>query len=49
MSLMTKAIGTAKKVKHRFQDQIRARTPVYLSPVRRIEQPIILQMRSPRP
>ena len=38
MSLMTKAIGTAKKVKHRFQDQIRARTPVYLSPVRRIEQ-----------
>ena len=38
MSLMTKAIGTAKKVKHRFQDQIRARTPVYLSPVRRIER-----------
>lgn len=38
MSLMTKAIGAAKKVKHRFQDQIRARTPVYLSPVRRIEK-----------
>ena len=38
MSLLTKAIGTAKKVKHRYQDQIRARTPVYLSPVRRIER-----------
>ncbi len=38
MSLMTKAIGTAKKVKHHFQDQIRERTPVYLSPVRRIER-----------
>ena len=38
MSLMTKAIGAAKKVKHRFQDQIRERTPVYLSPVRRIEK-----------
>ena len=38
MSLMTKAIGAAKKVKHRFQDQIRENTPVYLSPVRRIER-----------
>ena len=38
MSLMTKAIGAAKKVKHRYQDQLRERTPVYLSPVRRIEQ-----------
>lgn len=38
MSLLTKGIGAAKKVKHHFQDQIRARTPVYLSPVRRIEQ-----------
>lgn len=38
MSLLTKAIGTAKKVKHHFQDQIRENTPVYLSPVRRIEQ-----------
>jgi peptidoglycan/xylan/chitin deacetylase (PgdA/CDA1 family) len=38
MSLLTKSIGAAKKVKHHFQDQIRARTPVYLSPVRRMEQ-----------
>ena len=38
MSLVTKGIGLAKKAKHRFQDQIRARTPVYLSPVRRIER-----------
>ena len=38
MSVVTKAIGYAKKLKHRFQDEIRARTPVYLSPVRRIEQ-----------
>lgn len=38
MSLLTKAIGAAKKVKHHFQDQIRENTPVYLSPVRRIEQ-----------
>lgn len=38
MSLLTKSIGLAKKAKHRFQDQLRARTPVYLSPVRRIEQ-----------
>ena len=38
MSLLTKGIGLAKKAKHHFQDQIRERTPVYLSPVRRIEQ-----------
>lgn len=38
MSLLTQSIGLAKKAKHRFQDQLRARTPVYLSPVRRIEQ-----------
>jgi len=38
MSLLTKSIGLAKKAKHQFQDQLRARTPVYLSPVRRIEQ-----------
>lgn len=38
MSFLTKGIGLAKKVKHHFQDQIRERTPVYLSPVRRIEQ-----------
>ena len=38
MSLVTKGIGFAKKVKHRFQDQIKERTPVFLSPVRRIER-----------
>ena len=38
MSAVTKAIGLAKKLKHRYQDAIRARTPVYLSPVRRIER-----------
>ena len=38
MSAVTKAIGLAKKLKHRYQDELRARTPVYLSPVRRIEQ-----------
>ena len=38
MSAVTKAIGLAKKLKHRFQDELRARTPVYLSPVRRIER-----------
>lgn len=38
MSVVTKAIGCAKKLKHRFADEIRARTPVYLSPVRRIER-----------
>jgi len=38
MSVLTKGIGIAKKVKHHFQDQIRERTPVYLSPVRRIER-----------
>ncbi|MBQ1265127.1 MAG: polysaccharide deacetylase family protein [Oscillospiraceae bacterium] len=38
MSAVTKAIGFAKKLKHRFQDEIRARQTVYLSPVRRIER-----------
>ena len=38
MSLVTKAIGCAKKLKHRFRDGVLARTPVYLSPVRRIER-----------
>ena len=38
MSLVTNGIGLAKKAKHRFQDQLRERTPVYLSPVRRIER-----------
>lgn len=38
MSFVTKCIGLAKKVKHRYQDQIKARTPVLLSPVRRIER-----------
>lgn len=38
MSAVTKAIGLAKKLKHRYQDEIRAHTPVYLSPVRRIER-----------
>ncbi len=38
MSLTTKAIGAAKKLKHRFDAQIKARTPVYLSPVRHIER-----------
>ncbi|MDE7244528.1 MAG: polysaccharide deacetylase family protein [Oscillospiraceae bacterium] len=38
MSLVTKGIGLAKKAKHHFQDQIKERTPVYLSPVRRIER-----------
>ena len=38
MSIVTKGIGLAKKVKHRFDAQIKARTPVYVSPVRRIER-----------
>ncbi len=38
MSLLTKGIGAAKKVKHHFQDEIKRRTPVYISPVRRIER-----------
>ncbi|MBQ8894981.1 MAG: polysaccharide deacetylase family protein [Clostridia bacterium] len=38
MSFVTKCIGLAKKAKHRFEDQIKARTPVYLSTVRRIER-----------
>ncbi len=38
MSLVTKSIGVAKKLKHRYNDRIKAATPIYLSPVRRIEQ-----------
>ena len=38
MSIVTKGIGLAKKAKHHFQDEIQARTPVYLSPVRRVQQ-----------
>ncbi len=38
MSFVTQCIGLAKKVKHRYQDRIRERTPVYISPVRRIEK-----------
>ncbi len=38
MSLITQCIGIAKKLKHRYQEQIKAHTPVYLSPVRRIER-----------
>ena len=30
MSLLTKGMGLAEKAKHRFQDEIRERTPVYL-------------------
>lgn len=43
MSVTTKAIGLAKKVKHHFQDQIQAAAPVYLSPVRRIERVALSQ------
>lgn len=38
MSVLTSAIGAAKKVKHALKDEIDRRTPVYLSPVRRIER-----------
>ena len=38
MSVMTKAIGTAKKIKQRYGEAAKARTRVYLSPVRRIER-----------
>ena len=38
MSLLTKGIGLVKKVKHKFDADIKARTPVYISPVRRIER-----------
>lgn len=38
MSLLTSAIGLAKKAKHSLKDEIDRRTPVYLSPVRRIER-----------
>ena len=38
MSLVTKCIGLAKKVKHRYDARIKAKTPVTLSPVRRLER-----------
>lgn len=38
MSLLTKGIGFVKKMKHKYDAQIKAKTPVYLSPVRRIER-----------
>lgn len=38
MSLMTKGIGLAKKVKHGLADKQKERADVYLSPVRRIER-----------
>ena len=38
MSVMTKAIGTAKKIKQRYGEAAKARAKVYLSPVRRIER-----------
>ena len=38
MTVITKGIGYIKKIKHRFSDTIKRHTPVYLSPVRRIER-----------
>lgn len=38
MSVVTKCIGIAKKFKHRYEDNIKAHTKVYMSPVRRIER-----------
>lgn len=38
MSLVTKGIGLVKKLKHRYDAKIKARAPVFLSPVRRIER-----------
>ncbi len=38
MSLITKGIGIAKGFKHKYEAELKARTPVYLSPVRRIER-----------
>lgn len=38
MSLLTKGIGFVKKIKYKYDAQMKARTPVYLSPVRRIER-----------
>ena len=37
MSVLTLAISTAKKVKHALKKDIDKKTPVYLSPVRRLE------------
>ena len=38
MSLTARAIGAAKKIKRRYAGRLRAKTPVYISPVRRIER-----------
>ncbi len=38
MSVVVKCIGIAKKLKRTFAKQIKARTPIYISPVRRFEQ-----------
>lgn len=38
MSVVSKCIGAAKKIKHRFSNNIKKSTPVYISPVRRIER-----------
>ncbi len=38
MSVLTLAISTAKKVKHALKKDIDKKTPVYLSPVRRLER-----------
>lgn len=38
MSVTTRAIGLAKKLKHKYDAKIKERTPVFLSPVRRIER-----------
>lgn len=38
MTIVTESIRFAKKLKHRFQDALRAGQKVYLSPVRRIER-----------
>lgn len=38
MSILTTAIGAAKKAKHALKGRIDSRSPVYLSPVRRIER-----------
>jgi len=37
LSFVSAGIGLAKKIKHKFEDEIKAASPVYISPVRRIE------------
>ncbi len=41
MSVVTYAIGCAKRLKHKFDAGIRAMTPVYISQVRRIERVVV--------